>query len=97
MQSGLYAARLRSGAEEDYIPFVVKPAPGKEQKIAFLLPTASYMAYANEHMATNAALIELVAGRLAMLDKHTLFLNEHREYGGLTTLPACRLAQVPAL
>ena len=41
MQSGLYAARLRSGAEEDYIPFVVKPAPGKEQKIAFLLPTAS--------------------------------------------------------
>jgi len=81
MQSGLYAARLRSGAEEDYIPFVVKPAPGKEQKIAFLLPTASYMAYANEHMATNAALIELVAGRLAMLDKHTLFLNEHREYG----------------
>jgi N,N-dimethylformamidase len=81
LKSGLYAARLRAGGEEDYLPFVVKPAPGKEKHIAFLLPTASYMAYANEHMATNAALIELVAGRLALLDKHSLFLNEHREYG----------------
>jgi N,N-dimethylformamidase len=82
LKSGLYAARLRSGAEEDYIPFVVKPAKGKEKKLAFLLPTASYMAYANEHMATNAGLIELLSGRLAPLDKNSLFLNEHREYGG---------------
>jgi N,N-dimethylformamidase len=81
MKSGLYAARLRSGDEEEYIPFVVKPAPGKEKKIAFLLPTASYMAYANEHLATNAALVELVAGRLAVFDEQSLFLNEHREYG----------------
>lgn len=81
MKSGLYAARLRSGTEEEHIPFVVKPAPGKEKKIVFLLPTASYMAYANEHLATNVALAELLFGRLAVLDKHALFLNEHREYG----------------
>ena len=82
LKSGLYAARLRSEDEEDYIPFAVKPAKGKENKLAFLLPTASYMAYANEHMATNAALIELLSGRLVPLDKNSLFLNEHREYGG---------------
>lgn len=81
LKSGLYAARLRADTEEEYLPFVVKPTPGKEKQIAFLLPTASYMAYANEHMATNAALVELVAGRLPILDKHSLFLNEHREYG----------------
>lgn len=81
LKSGLYAARLRAGEEEDYIPFVVKPAPGREKPIAFLLPTASYMAYANEHLATNAPLIELLSGRLAPLDKYSLFLNEHREYG----------------
>jgi len=81
LKSGLYAARLRAKEEEDYIPFVVKPTPGKEKKIAFLLPTASYIAYANEHMATNAGLIELLSGRLAPLDKNSLFLNEHREYG----------------
>lgn len=82
LKSGLYAARLHSGNEEDYIPFVVKPAKGKEKKLAFLLPTASYMAYANEHMATNAGVMELLSGRLAPLDKNSLFLNEHREYGG---------------
>ncbi|HEV8718505.1 MAG TPA: N,N-dimethylformamidase beta subunit family domain-containing protein [Candidatus Binatia bacterium] len=81
LRSGLYAARLRAGEEEDYIPFVVKPAPGKEKQIAFLLPTASYMAYANEHFATNADLVELIGGRLAVLDRQDLFLNEHREYG----------------
>src|SRR5262249_62146877 len=64
-----------------HLPFIVKPRKGQEQKIAFLLPTASYLAYANEHMGTNAALVELLGGRLPILDKQTLFLTEHREYG----------------
>jgi N,N-dimethylformamidase len=81
LKSGLYAARLRSGDEEEYIPFTVKPVPGKEKKIALLLPTASYMAYANLHLTTNAALSEMFAGRLVELDRQSLFLNEHREYG----------------
>jgi N,N-dimethylformamidase len=81
LKSGLYAARLKAGDEEEYIPFVVKPAPGKEKKVALLLPTASYLAYANIHLTTNAALAELVVGRLVELDKQSLFLNEHREYG----------------
>ncbi|HXG19460.1 MAG TPA: N,N-dimethylformamidase beta subunit family domain-containing protein, partial [Methylomirabilota bacterium] len=81
MKSGLYAARLRAGDEEEYIPFVVKPQKGKEKKLAFLLSTASYMAYANEHMGTNAGLIELLSGRLPTLDEKSLFLAEHREYG----------------
>jgi len=81
MPSGLYAARLRAGDEEDYIPFVVRAAPGREKPIAFLLPSASYLAYANEHMAANSPIIELVSGRLVPFDKYSLFLNEHREYG----------------
>lgn len=81
LKSGLYAARLRSGDEEEYIPFVVKPAKGKEKRLAFLLPTASYMAYANDHFTTNADVVELLAGRLPALDKYGMFLNEHREYG----------------
>lgn len=81
LKSGLYAAHLRAGEEEEYLPFVVKPQRGKEKKIAFLLPTASYMAYANEHLGTNAGLIELLSGRLPTLDATSLFLAEHREYG----------------
>ncbi len=52
LKSGVYAARLRAGPHEDYVPFAVGPAPGKEKRIALLLPTAIYVAYANEHCGT---------------------------------------------
>lgn len=58
MPSGIYAARLRPGtgsgnaADEDHIPFFVLPAPNQAKKptIAFLAPTCSYLAYANEQL-----------------------------------------------
>ena len=80
--SGVYAARLRGkGDAEEYVPFVVLPAPGKAARIAFLLPTVEYMAYANEHMAFDGPLGELLTGQLPALNPNQLFLNEHREYG----------------
>ena len=81
LRSGVYAARLRSGDEEAYIPFAVLPTPGEEAKVAFLLPTFDYMAYANEHMMFNAPAGELWTGQLMALQPVHLFLNEHREYG----------------
>ena len=81
MASGVYAARLRAKGGEDYVPFVVLPAPGRAARIAFLLPTVEYMAYANEHMAFDGALGELLTGQLPTLNANQLFLNEHREYG----------------
>ena len=47
LKSGLYAARLRAGSFEDYIPFTVRPRKGRPTtaKIAFLVPTFSYLAY----------------------------------------------------
>lgn len=80
-KSGVYAARLRAGDSEEYVPFVVLPAPGRAERIAFLLPTVEYMAYANEHMAFDGALAELLTGQLPTLTPNQLFLNEHREYG----------------
>lgn len=81
LRSGLYAARLRSGDEEAYVPFAVLPKPGEEARVAFLLPTFDYMAYANEHMMFNAPAGELWTGQLMALQPVHLFLNEHREYG----------------
>ena len=47
LESGLYAARLRAGSFEDYIPFTVRPKKGRPTaKIALLIPTFSYLAYA---------------------------------------------------
>lgn len=51
LPSGVYAARLRAGEDEDHIPFVVRPAPGSSTApIAYLIPTFTYLAYANEHI-----------------------------------------------
>ena len=49
LPSGVYAMRLRTDSAEDHIPFFV--APPREQvssRLALLMPTFSYLAYANE-------------------------------------------------
>src|SRR5579859_4347706 len=48
LPSGIYAARLRQADSEDYIPFFVSPPKGTATaSVAFLVPTATYTAYAN--------------------------------------------------
>jgi N,N-dimethylformamidase len=80
-RSGFYAARIRCGAQEEYIPFFVVPQPGKAtSKLAFLVPTASYMAYANEHLFMSGETVTGM-GRLVVFDERDLFMNEHREIG----------------
>ncbi len=50
LSSGVYAARLTEGDSEDYVPFFVRPAEGAPQsKILLLIPTNSYLTYANNH------------------------------------------------
>jgi len=46
LKSGVYAARLRTESAEDYVPFFVRPKKGSAAaRIAFLVPTFSYLAY----------------------------------------------------
>ena len=53
LRSGVYAARLEADGAEEWLPFFVRPPRGSATaKIAFLVPTLSYLAYANEHAAT---------------------------------------------
>lgn len=48
LPSGLYAAKLVQGESDDYVPFYILPPIGAAKPaIAFLAPTASYLAYAN--------------------------------------------------
>ena len=48
LESGVYAARLRAGDDEDYLPFFVRPPKGKSTaRIAFLAPTVHYTVYSN--------------------------------------------------
>ncbi|MBM3944302.1 MAG: LamG domain-containing protein [SAR202 cluster bacterium] len=59
LKSGVYAAKLTAGKAEDYIPFFVRAAPGKESKILFLAPTNSYLAYANEHVMNMPIVLDI--------------------------------------
>ncbi len=51
LPSGVYALRLSTAeGDEDHIPFAVRPRRGRPTaRIAFLMPTFSYLAYANHH------------------------------------------------
>jgi N,N-dimethylformamidase len=83
LKSGLYAARLNSAQDEDYIPFVVRPAIGSSRaKLLFIVPTASYLAYANEHLAFDAGLAEVVHDHLPVFGPNDIYLAAHRELGG---------------
>lgn len=83
-KSAFYAAKLTTeNGDEDYIPFWVVPEVGKATaKIAMMVPTISYMAYANEHLANNAGGAELLVYRVPIMQDQNMFLSEHREYGG---------------
>jgi N,N-dimethylformamidase len=82
LKSGFYAARFTAGAEEERVPFfVVPPKDRANAPLALLVPTASYMAYANDHGMLMSADAELGMGRLVVLQPQDLFLGKHPEFG----------------
>jgi N,N-dimethylformamidase len=91
LKSGAYAAHVRcgeaeDGTEEDYITFFVRPPRGPagktgRPKAAFLVPTASYLAYANDHNHLDGEKSEMLMGRLLVYQLGDLYLQEHRELG----------------
>ena len=94
MKSGAYAVRIYCGdntvdaTRDYYVPFFVraprrpKGARPRRDKIAFLAPTASYMAYANhsEHIVAREA--ERTIGRLLEFGHADLYMYDHPEIGG---------------
>ncbi len=83
LPSGVYAARLTSEADEDHIPFVVRPRKSaKSRGLLFIVPTASYVAYANEHMALDLDFAERVHDHVPVLGPNDLYVAAHRELGG---------------
>jgi len=81
-ESGVYGARCRSGDNECYIPFFVRPAKGAaKKKVAFLASTATYLAYSNNHWQMDEEKAEVKRGRIIAYTPDELFLNERRDLG----------------
>ena len=84
LKSAIYAVRLRigpgTGIAEEYIVFVVRPTTASG-KLCFLVPTASYLAYANESLSFDAQIIQPMTGQPHVVTDLDVETYEHREYG----------------
>jgi len=79
LPSGIYAARLRQGESDDYVPFFVRPARGKRTAdVVFLASTATYLAYANTRLHL---LVDFLGARDGPLHPNDQLLTEHPEWG----------------
>lgn len=82
LRSGVYALRLRAGGAEEHVPFFVRPRPGTATAtIVFLVPTASYLAYANQMTAFEAAVGQSILAHTPVLQDGDVFAWEHPEIG----------------
>jgi len=82
LPSGCYALKLEQGAEVDRVPFFVAPPRGTATaRIAVVIPTFSYLAYANSQVLQNAATGQCVMGVLTTLDDLDLELNVTPQHG----------------
>jgi N,N-dimethylformamidase len=84
LRSGAYAIRLRigdgQGLREEYIVFFVRPRHPKAP-ILFLVPTGSYLAYANEHLSFDAEIMQPLAGQSPILSEIDIELYQANEFG----------------
>lgn len=84
LKSGAYAFRLRigqgSGLSEEYVVFFVRPAK-PTAKLCFLVPTASYLAYANETLSFDAQIIQPMTGQPPIVTDIDIETYEHGEFG----------------
>lgn len=82
LRSGAYALCVRAEGHEDHIPFFVLPPKGTSTaKIAVLIPTLSYLAYANSQDMQNAPATQTIMGLFTSIEDKDMELNECPEYG----------------
>ncbi len=83
-RSGYYAAHLQGAGEQDHVPFFVTPAAGSANaEIAYIAPTATYLAYANERVLLNSGGTDFsgLTNIPISMDPLDEYLGEHPEYG----------------
>jgi N,N-dimethylformamidase len=82
MKSDVYAVKLRHGESESYVPFFVRSSAGRATaKILFLVPTASYLAYANDRILADASVGQAIVGHTPVFDANDFHLMAHPELG----------------
>jgi N,N-dimethylformamidase len=78
--SGFYAARVSSGAHQDFIPLFVRPA-APAARVLLIAPTATYAAYGNSRFWWENPIQEMVQDRLVEIGAEEQYLIVHPELG----------------
>ena len=81
LRSGLYAARLDGDGQEDHIPFIIRPPRGPARNpILFLVPTFTYLAYANDRMEAGKNFFAAQPAGKFTPDPLDLYLDQRPEF-----------------
>ncbi len=81
-RSAIYALHLTAGDAEEFAPFAVVPPRGERRAgLCFLMPTATYMAYANSGRHFRDDAVEMKRFRATVMTPSDCFLRAHPEYG----------------
>lgn len=86
LKSGVYAARLSGDDAIDYIPFVIRPPRGaatagkSASKILYLLPTNTYLAYANDRAESSDEIASGAGDMETTRDPIDYYLAQHPEF-----------------
>lgn len=81
--SGIYAAKLRQGDQIEHLPFYIQPTDQSKNRVLFLAPTNTYLAYANEHLGQGErgeAHQKRMRDKI-QLNETDLFIHTHPELG----------------
>jgi N,N-dimethylformamidase len=82
LRSGVYAFRLTAAGRTDHVPFIVTLPRGRATaRIGLLLPTLTYLAYANERLIAAGEGGMVPVGAAVRLDEADTWLSEHPEAG----------------
>jgi N,N-dimethylformamidase len=82
-RSGAYAARVTIGEVEDHIPFWIRPAKATAP-ILYLMPTNSYLAYANEMIVHHVPVGQAILAHAAVLTEKEADYYQDPKYGRST-------------
>lgn len=84
LKSGCYAMRLRSGSgesfSEEHVVFFVRPEKPRA-RIAFLFPTLTYLAFANERLSFDHPEREALTGQPAVLSDIDIEMHKRADFG----------------
>jgi N,N-dimethylformamidase len=84
LRSGVYAIKLTAGDAEEYTPFCVRAATPKA-KLCLLIPTASYLAYANCTLAFDSPPLQSVTASTPILQEIDVETYKNDVEFGLST------------